>query len=517
MKKKKSEKNGMRHVPLFVAIVLSLTLAGCKGDSSASPSHLARTPVGIEDYYEMPIMETEKGYYYNAASEEGGLLLHYLDKATGKDILLCSKPECKHDGNEYCVATNRKYHPISFQLYDGAIYMAAICDGESSYDFKLVRIALDGTSMSDVATYFSTNLISNNHPSKYREEDYMLIHRGKALFQVCVGGNDEVDEVRYRGTFLYDLNSGEVTCFHPEGVSQDFSAWEAPTARGDSFYYFVKPERKKILHRLHLPDQTDEELELLPNFSGAYVVLNDGTIFYMNSLHSKLCMRRPDGTNEDLGKITQTIRAVLIESSVPDFLSPDWFPAEHEITRQSEPRFLSTDGESVFVFTGRYFRDASDYEFTLPEGKDDLLSYYDEETLLHISDFDFETRIGKCYAWYATPKGCFLFTQFDSRGNKIRDLQIPVITESFEEYQDYRPNTLNAYFTKDKVLFQLMMIEPKDPENPNGNDESFIFVDVEETIAEFLEEVAFPKPFWTAKHLWHRPEVNYITGYSYEY
>ena len=101
-----------------------------------------------------PILKTDQGYYDNAMSKH--LFLYYHDIASGKEILLCNKPECKHDGNEYCVATNSKYEPLAFQMYDGYLYVAAKCLTDEKLEFKLLRIAPDGSSLTEVATYYNT-------------------------------------------------------------------------------------------------------------------------------------------------------------------------------------------------------------------------------------------------------------------------------------------------------------------------------------------------------------------------
>ena len=52
------------------------------------------------------MMRTEKGFYHYNDSLGG---FRYYDAATGKEMFLCNKPECRHDGNEVCIATNEKY------------------------------------------------------------------------------------------------------------------------------------------------------------------------------------------------------------------------------------------------------------------------------------------------------------------------------------------------------------------------------------------------------------------------
>ena len=85
-------------------------------------------------------MLSEKGYYYYSYTDRG---LRYYDFSTQKDIFLCNKPECLHDGNAFCVATNRKYGKIDYVLYGDRIYMSAFeLDENERIQMKLLA---DGT------------------------------------------------------------------------------------------------------------------------------------------------------------------------------------------------------------------------------------------------------------------------------------------------------------------------------------------------------------------------------------
>lgn len=81
------------------------------------------------------ILRLGNGIYYNAGSN---LNLHYYDLSTQKDVILCNKPECKHDGNEYCVATNGKYHPLAFQVYSGSIFATVYCMDDEKLEFMVI-------------------------------------------------------------------------------------------------------------------------------------------------------------------------------------------------------------------------------------------------------------------------------------------------------------------------------------------------------------------------------------------
>ena len=88
----------------LAAACIALTLTGC--NNTTPTEDYLNTNKGSSAYH--PIMKTENGYYYNDPME--GLGLKYHDNATGKDIYLCAKPECSHDGNSFCTADALRFH-----------------------------------------------------------------------------------------------------------------------------------------------------------------------------------------------------------------------------------------------------------------------------------------------------------------------------------------------------------------------------------------------------------------------
>ena len=52
--------------------------------------------------------------------------LRYYDEASGETVYVCAKPNCLHDGNEFCTATTRTYTLLSDPVYlDGYVYAIA--------------------------------------------------------------------------------------------------------------------------------------------------------------------------------------------------------------------------------------------------------------------------------------------------------------------------------------------------------------------------------------------------------
>ena len=463
-------------VRINILLVLSLlVLSGCNSKGVPKPQVFANPDISYVECPGCPLMETEKGYYYNNFVD-ADYELHYLDKTTGKDVILCNKPECKHDGNEFCVGTNKKYVPFGFQLHDASIYMAAICESESTIDFKLVRIALDGSALSEVATIFSTNTAQANSPIKYVDEDSMTILNDKALFQLCLGGDDQMDDTLAYGGILYDLTTGETTFLNEDPVSRENPQMFDISSRNDCFYFVTLDGKKHLLHKYHPDTREDEILDLLMNFSGCYAVMDDGTIFYVRTMQRHVAIRRPDGTNEDLGEIFGVpIEMIPIEEDLPASFSPDWFAPSPAQMQYYYLRLLASNGTTLFVSNI-----SSSSDWVCPnltaEGMDALELLYDQEMIdeykshfagmseedwksLEIIDRTLwptlrnpktgETISGGVHA--ATRRGSLSFTQFSGSGERLSSFQsAPSPIVYHDDYKhihgDYR-----FYLTSDKI------------------------------------------------------------------
>jgi len=239
------------------------------------------------------MMRTEKGFYHYNYTEGG---FRYYDAATEKEMFLCNKPECRHDGNEFCVATNQKYIVLDYCLYDGRIMVFAAEVTDTQLLYKVLSLALDGSSMEEVSTVFSVE----RTPDTGLYASRMYIHRHKALLTFATGAPGHQTDTMHYGTALFDLNTRDVIFLDEEPLAKENVEITDVTAYGDYFFYCRKEGKKTVLHRHHIENGTDESCKLLTNFSGVYTVLDEDYIVYLRSSKRVLCTYHfSTGQNEE--------------------------------------------------------------------------------------------------------------------------------------------------------------------------------------------------------------------------
>lgn len=500
-------KKHQNYITIFILLFLALTISACtkKGPADKDPSPAdSEENIAMEDYWARPVEESENGYYYNVGSETSPLGIHYVDKASGKAIVLCTKPECRHDGNEFCVATNKKYTPFAFQLYGGALYMGAICIGEDKIEVKLVRIALDGSSLSEVATIFTSNLATNSDPTAYIAHDQMVLHRGKAFFQICVIGNDQMEDTISYGAAIYDMTEKTVSFFHAEDpISAENPLLENVSARGDYLYYIIKEDRKRVLHKYGLADGSDEPIELMTNFTGDYAVMNIGNIFYLRLGKKKLNVHYPDGTNKELGDFQYAAKLPLDEKSIPEVIKREWLTPEvyaFEYDSMAQSRIsvnallLLTDGETLFAQLNSPQRYSNQYYFTLPEEETELINYYldpnhaiDPETgRWTLSVIDVESRLVSITLDYHLSDDHRVLMTFDQNGERTGILY-PSVFSPAKDQTEYVYN-FQPYVTREKIYYEITETQMDRWVNTR-------LLYVGESIEDLLSEKAFADPF----------------------
>lgn len=246
-----------------------LALTGCgKGSGDAEPFDQ-----GNIGYLYGPIMETENAYYYNTTD---GLTyeLHYYDKATDQSIFLCNKPECAHDGNEFCAATAGGRYFVFCALYEDGIYVAAMEPEDNRIDYKLFKVSLDGTQLEHICTYYHRTDMGIY--KAYSEKTYMAIYDGKA-FIPCERMLE--DGFQSNGTAIVDLDTGSVT-YLDEYHSNISTGQQNYIPYGDYLYYEISDTYGNTsgLYRYHLSKETTEELPINKLFTDYCII--DGKIVY---------------------------------------------------------------------------------------------------------------------------------------------------------------------------------------------------------------------------------------------
>lgn len=191
------------------------------------------------------IMEIDEGYYYNSLAPDT-LSLHFHDNASGKTIYLCAKPECTHDGNDFCPATARRYKPCSTVLYGDKIYMSVHDTGDKDNLFiKLIAADRDGTSLSEIAEVVrikgsNKSVMINTVPGNHQG---MVIHRGKALVPYTLYGKESGSDGTYLSGFaIIDIATGNVE-YREETEDNILSFF---TAAGNAFYYRASVDTTQV-------------------------------------------------------------------------------------------------------------------------------------------------------------------------------------------------------------------------------------------------------------------------------
>ncbi len=340
----------MRKV-LFAAltIVCLAALAGCNKDkpgeqpgeaTKASTSGKKEYQFVSEDFEQgnrpgtmgNAMLRTEKGFYhYN--STLGGF--RYYDTATGKELFLCNKPECRHDGNEFCVATNEKYTVLDYCLYGEHLMVFAAEVTETQVLYKVLALALDGSSMDEVATVLESE--RSPHMSLFTSK--MYIHRNKVLLTLSVGASYEQEDTMHYGVALLDLNTKNISFLDEEPLAKENVETTGITAYGNYFYYCRKEGKKIVLHRRHIENGTDESCKLLTGFTGDYAVLEEDYIVYLRRSQKAICTYRfSTGENEE---------KVMLYEMVP------WYDSYGMLLYETEEgvpvQGLVTDGTYLYV------------------------------------------------------------------------------------------------------------------------------------------------------------------------
>lgn len=111
---------------------------------------------------------SEEGQWFNQNNVDA---LYYADRESGKSVPVCARPNCKHDGSEYCTATTKTYANSFMTWYDGYLYTVTTKylhpeqrfyqpQTESGEDFAqgdcrqvLLRYSPDGTEITELAEF----------------------------------------------------------------------------------------------------------------------------------------------------------------------------------------------------------------------------------------------------------------------------------------------------------------------------------------------------------------------------
>ncbi len=361
--------------------LLLLGAAGCADKQTKQESKLSGAIVS-EDFKQgnTAIMKTEKGYYYYDNQERA---FRYCDIATGKDMYLCNKPECKHDGNAFCVATNEKYYIDKIWLYSGRLFATAFEETDTQHLFKVLTIALDGSEMSEFATYMMMEKTGQT-PVHFVSADTLYIHRNKAMIPMFVTGADGMEDNSYYGTAILDLDTREVTYLDEEPFCKENLKVQGISAYGDSIYYYKKEGRKNKLHRYNVTDGSDESYTLQPGFTGEYLILDEDNIVYLRSGNSLYLYHPSTGETEEAVKLIKKMCVTEDDGTVYEYDSP-WYVSE-----------LLTDGTYIYV--------AEQYSCLVTKDESGKAIKEEPQSVIHVFNRKFEEMVAVNLAEVLSPE-----------------------------------------------------------------------------------------------------------------
>lgn len=299
----------MKKLPIIFLILISVFLSACASKRAEYSDFVSGDP---SDIYGNPIMETEDGFYANLYRSE--LALCFYDKASGKAVYLCAKPECRHDGSEYCTATKKGV------LYDGNIckngeyvYYAAseYADKDEKTYFKLIRVKADGTEFTELCTFQTTmndSIIHGISGENYGRS--LAVHRGFAIVPFNDFSLPSLTADYTPNTMIIDIDSGNFKRL----PTPDTDLAETKYGQGDYFlydnwlYYTItmrQNDDRKLLYRYDLKSGITEKVDISEKFT-SYAV-TDRSILYSTptdgEISSKLWKYDPEsGVTEDISK-----------------------------------------------------------------------------------------------------------------------------------------------------------------------------------------------------------------------
>ena len=252
-------------------------------------------------YQDGSIMKNVDGYYYSTSyTAVNGVttsffVLSYYDTKTGKTIPLCSKPQCMHDGDQFCVATSYKKEAM-FQdnwdaLYNGYIYRITELDTDiegsdsKAFDYRLYRYDLQGNERSFITRLYDP-IMKNDNDGTITFLSDAIFHLGK-LFYTMNGDSDTVGEL-----YILDLESGKrkqiIIPENEDGIKRTSNAVCSITADGDYLYFAIIYTKTKdsnviydktILYRYNIKSGEINTISAMPDIYSSFAV-NNGIIYY---------------------------------------------------------------------------------------------------------------------------------------------------------------------------------------------------------------------------------------------
>lgn len=361
------------------------------------------------------IMKGKEGYYYQAdiEKEEDEYFsgLGYFDNATGKTIPLCAKPQCMHDGNDFCTATGGMDTFDTDFLYNGYIYRLGADVVDTEFTLKLLKCDLQGNELSKVSDIYS-GMVEGAYWSPHIN-DCVVCHYGKMFFTFNMNSASQEQHILY----MVDIESGESKRIYlPEPENNAIRLYthylNFMTADGDWLYYnsreviFDKPgaydernmlQNRTVLYRFNIRTGETETISAMPDIYSSFTV-NNGIIYYTVADRSDnvFSLYSYDIANDK----TTTI----IDKRQQEYVDGKYVSSSHKVTVLTDRKYLyvCTMGASGMYRVDRKADDTDFYIYDL-QGNELMDGLPGLETLLDKEkewEYKFYALDGEIYFGY---------------------------------------------------------------------------------------------------------------------
>lgn len=234
----------------------------------------------------------DSGWYTvgNPTPEDEARGICYTDAASGQTIYLCAKPECLHDGSDYCLATNADYSILRIVWYEDMLYAVAhkhTHNEEKPDAIVLLAYQPDGTGMRELATLDDRGESQNIELIAHRGALWVAGTVEEHIFNgdEALGIDDSFEVHLYDGIWHYEIAKSRLTVLASD-VSHHYHGLTNLQADGDSVYV-IKQSNEAIgiprgLYRISA--QTGEITLIMDNLETMmrdFYMVSDDRLFWI--------------------------------------------------------------------------------------------------------------------------------------------------------------------------------------------------------------------------------------------
>ena len=397
-----------------LALLCCMGLTACQameGTKSDAPAEEAEEQDLRMTAWDPSGVGNDDGYYQIRQDEEGVSRLTYIDAASGKEVYLCQKPECRHE-DERCTAF------VPFALFAGQLlvdqdhlYIVSSGTGASVITDEGVQAQAEGPVIEQM------DLDGQNRRTLFQLEEGYQFHLGNVVFDdhalyIPVDKSEQVmlddrsSMVVSLETTLYriDLNSGEAEAvkdmkdediLDAEGRTIIFEEQRYPEdpqqyldAKDYERYNAVLTQAKKTIERYDIDTGKSERVETDIDTIEAY---QDGNAYWIEegqvmrfSLQSK--------TAEEVIDLPKDGGQYFISALIADHLLIESVDDEQDTADQMYALSLS---EPQLTPLHQFIEETKEPVQILHQTSDELLVIYDKEGQMEMTwagTMQFETE-----------------------------------------------------------------------------------------------------------------------------